>query len=141
MRLAITKATHTAPEDVPVGAVIVNAENKVVGQDSNRRETDGDSPAHAEIIASREATRAVGGGWRLERCTLAVTLGPCVMCAGACAMGRVGRVVFGAWSPKTSACGSIADIIRNPAHILIPQVRGGVLADECPTYLREFFER
>ena len=131
MRLAIAEAAHTAPGDVPVGAVVVDAEGKVVGRGSNRREADGDPLAHAEVIALREATRAVGDGWRLEQCTLVVTLEPCVMCAGACVMGRVGRVVFGAWSPKTGACGSIADVIRDPAHAFTPQVRGGVLADEC----------
>lgn len=141
MRLAIAEAAHTAPGDVPVGAVVVDAEGKVVGRGSNRREADGDPLAHAEVIALREATRAVGDGWRLEQCTLVVTLEPCVMCAGACVMGRVGRVVFGAWSPKTGACGSIADVIRDPAHAFTPQVRGGVLADECSVYLREFFER
>lgn len=141
MRLAIAEAARTAPGDVPVGAVVVDAEGKVVGRGSNRREADGDPLAHAEVIALREATRAVGDGWRLEQCTLVVTLEPCVMCAGACVMGRVGRVVFGAWSPKTGACGSIADVIRDPAHAFTPQVRGGVLADECSVYLREFFER
>ena len=100
MRLAIAEAAHTAPGDVPVGAVVVDAEGRVVGRGSNRREADGDPLAHAEVIALREATRAVGDGWRLEQCTLVVTLEPCVMCAGACVMGRVGRVVFGAWSAQ-----------------------------------------
>lgn len=139
MRLALAEAANTSPCDVPVGAVVVDKDGAVVGRGSNRREADGDPLAHAEVIALREAARAVGDGWRLEECTLVVTLEPCVMCAGACAMGRVGRVVFGAWSPKTGACGSIADVIRDPAHPFTPQVRGGVLADECSVALQEFF--
>lgn len=141
MRLALAEAASAAADDVPVGAVVVDAEGRVVGRGSNRREADGDPFAHAEVIALREAARVVGDGWRLEECTLVVTLEPCVMCAGACVMGRVGRVVFGAWSPKTGACGSIADVIRDPAHTFTPQVRGGVLGDECAAILQKFFLR
>lgn len=140
MRLALAEADNTAPGDVPVGAVVIGPDGDVVGRGSNRREADGDPMGHAEVIAIAQAARVVGDGWRLEDCTLVVTLEPCVMCAGACVMARVGRVVFGAWSPKTGACGSIADVIRDPAHAFTPQVRGGVLADECSIPLRAFFE-
>lgn len=139
MRLALAEAHKTSAGDVPVGAVVMSPDGEVVGRGSNRREADGDPMAHAEVLALQEAARNVADGWRLEDCTLVVTLEPCVMCAGAAVMARVGRVVFGAWSPKTGACGSIADVIREPAHVFAPQVRGGVLAEECENLLPEFF--
>lgn len=140
MRLALSEAANTALGDVPVGAVVIGPRGDVVGRGSNRREADADPFAHAEVLALREAALAVGDGWRLEDCTLVVTLEPCVMCAGAAVMSRVGRIVFGAYSPKTGAVGSIADVVRDPAHVFVPEVRGGVLADECSVPLREFFE-
>ena len=139
MRLALAEAQSVSPGEVPVGAVVINPAGEVIGRGSNRREADGDPLAHAEVLALQQAARTLGDGWRLENCTLVVTLEPCVMCAGACVLGRVGRVVFGAWAPKTGACGSIADVIRDPAHSFVPQVRGGVLARECGEILREFF--
>lgn len=139
MRLAIDVARRTPPGDVPVGAIVVGPDGTVVAEASNRREADADPLAHAEVLAIRAAARAHGDGWRLEDCTLVVTLEPCVMCAGTAVMARVGRIVFGVWSPKTGACGSIADVVRDPAHPFAPHVRGGVLAGACEDLLPEFF--
>lgn len=139
MRQAIAVAAGTPDGDVPVGALVVGPDGEVLGCGVNRREADSDPLAHAEVIAIREAAAAHGDGWRLEDCTLVVTLEPCVMCAGTAVMARVGRIVFGAWSPKTGACGSIADVVREPAHPWIPQVTGGVLAEECARILPNFF--
>ena len=139
MRAAIDVARRTPPGDVPVGAIIVGPDGTVVAEAANRREADADPTAHAEVLAIRAAAHAHGDGWRLEECTLVVTLEPCVMCAGTAVMARVGRIVFGAWSSKTGACGSIADVVRDPAHPFAPNVRGGVLADECAELLPEFF--
>ena len=101
----------------------------------------GDPTAHAEILALRAAARVLGDGWRLEGATLAVTVEPCTMCAGALVMARVARVVFGAWEPKTGAVGSLWDVVRDRRLTHRPQVRGGVLADECAAPLAEFFAR
>lgn len=139
MRAAIAVARRTPAGDVPVGAIVFGPDGRILAEAANRREADGDPMGHAEVLALREAARALGDGWRLEDCELVVTLEPCVMCAGAAVMARVGRIVFGAWSPKTGACGSIADVVREPAHIFAPQVRGGVLAEECAGLLPEFF--
>lgn len=139
MRQAIAVAAGTPDGDVPVGALVVGPDGGVLGSGVNRREADSDPLAHAEVIAIREAAAAHGDGWRLEDCTLVVTLEPCVMCAGTAVMARVGRIVFGAWSPKTGACGSIADVVREPAHPWTPQVTGGVLAEECANLLPSFF--
>ena len=97
----------------------------------NAREALGDPTAHAEILAIRAAARVLGDGWRLEGATLAVTLEPCTMCAGALVMARVDRVVFGAWEPKTGAVGSLWDVVRDRRLNHRPGVRGGVLAQEC----------
>lgn len=141
MRRAMAVAAQTPEGDVPVGAVVVDADGRVLAEAANRREADADPMAHAEVLAIREAALAHGDGWRLEDCTLYVTLEPCVMCAGAAVMARVGRIVFGAWSPKTGACGSIADVVRDPAHPFTPEVAGGVLAGECAGLLPAFFGR
>ena len=95
--------------------------------------------AHAEILALRAAAAVLGDGWRLEGTTLAVTVEPCTMCAGALVMARVARVVFGAWEPKTGAVGSLWDVVRDRRLTHRPEVRGGVLADECAAPLEEFF--
>ena len=102
-----------AAGDVPVGAVVVDADGQIIGRGYNTREADGDPLAHAEIIAMREAARALGS-WNLSDCTLAVTLEPCPMCAGACVQTHIGTIVFGAWDSKLGACGSIWDIPRDP---------------------------
>ena len=124
--------------DVPIGAVVIDASGAVVGQGWNTREVDADPTGHAEVIALRAAGRAIGS-WRLTGCTLAVTLEPCAMCAGAAVLARVDRVVFGAWDPKAGAAGSLWDLPRDPRLNHRPEVIGGVLADECGTLLREWF--
>lgn len=134
-------AAAAAHGDVPIGAVVVrgagpNAE--VVGRGHNRREVDGDPTAHAEIIAVREAARTVGS-WRLEGCTIVVTLEPCVMCAGALVLARLDRVVFGADDPKAGAVGALYDVPRDPRLNHRLEVVRGVRADACAEVLRDFF--
>ena len=139
IRLAIGAAADSGPDDVPIGAVVVDPEGFVIASAGNRREADGDPCAHAEVLALRAAAREFGDGWRLGGCTLAVTVEPCTMCAGALVAARVARVVFGAWEPKTGAVGSLWDVVRDRRLTHRPQVRGGVLADECGSLLRQFF--
>jgi tRNA(adenine34) deaminase len=124
--------------DVPVGAVVVRR-GELVAAAANRTVADGDATAHAEILAIRETSRVLGG-WRLEGCTLYVTLEPCSMCAGALVLARTERVVFGAWDEKAGMAGSVEDLLRHPRLNHRPQVMGGVLAAECGTLLSEFFE-
>lgn len=124
--------------DVPVGAVVVERGGEIVGGGANRTVADLDSTAHAEILAIREASRHLGS-WRLEGCTVYVTLEPCAMCAGALVLSRVERVVFGAWDDKAGMSGSVEDILRHPRLNHRPQVLGGVLADECGALLTDFF--
>ena len=124
-------------DDVPVGAICVR-QNQTIGRGHNRREIDGDATAHAEVLAIREANRVLDS-WRLDNVTLYVTLEPCAMCAGAIWLSRVERVVFGAWDERAGACGSLLDIARDPRLNHNPQVRGGVLEDECKAILQEFF--
>ena len=104
----------------------------------NRREAAGDPTAHAEIDAIRAAARAAGS-WRLDELTLVVTLEPCTMCAGAVTAARLGRLVYGAADPRAGAVGSIWDVVRDQRAVPVPEVIGGVLADECLAVLREFF--
>src|SRR5664280_1102753 len=98
--------------DVPVGAMVISPDGEVLGVGHNQREADSDPTAHAEVIALRAAASA-GGTWRLQDCTLVVTLEPCVMCAGALMLARIGRLVLGAWDPKAGACGSVWDVVRD----------------------------
>ena len=140
MRLALHQAGLTvAAGDVPVGAVVVDADGVVLGAGFNAREALGDPTAHAEIVALRVAAAAVGN-WRLPGCTLVVTLEPCTMCAGALVLARIGRVVFGAADPKAGAVGSLWDVVRDRRLNHRPEVVGGVLADECGSVLSAFFE-
>lgn len=140
MRLALVQAGLTvASGDVPVGAVVVDADGVVLGAGFNAREALGDPTAHAEIVALRAAAVAVGD-WRLVGCTLVVTLEPCTMCAGALVLARVDRVVFGAADPKAGAVGSLWDVVRDRRLNHRPEVVGGVLADECGSVLSAFFE-
>jgi tRNA(adenine34) deaminase len=141
IRSALAVAATADPRDVPVGAVVVAADGTELARAANAREALGDPTAHAEILAIRAAARVLGDGWRLEGATLAVTLEPCTMCAGALVMARVGRVVFGAWEPKTGAVGSLWDVVRDRRLNHRPGVRGGVLADECAEVLETFFTR
>jgi tRNA(adenine34) deaminase len=125
--------------DVPVGAVVVGPDGEVVGRGHNAREGDHDPTAHAEIVALRAASARLGR-WRLDDCTLVVTLEPCVMCAGATVLARVPRLVLGAWDPKAGGCGSQWDVVRDRRLNHRVEVVGGVLEDECGALLREFFE-
>jgi tRNA(adenine34) deaminase len=124
--------------DVPVGAVVVDPAGRELAAAANAREALGDPTAHAEVLALRAAA-AVLGGWRLEGCTLAVTVEPCTMCAGAIGLARVARVVFGAWEPKTGAAGSLWDVLRDRRLNHRPEVVGGVLEDECAALMSSFF--
>ena len=124
--------------DVPVGAVVVDADGHIIGRGWNCREADHDPTGHAEIIALREASRTLGT-WRLSGCTLIVTLEPCTMCAGAILASRIDRVVFGAWDPKAGAAGSLRDVLRDARMPHPTEVIGGVLAQEAAMQLRSFF--
>jgi tRNA(adenine34) deaminase len=140
MRLALEQAVLTAASaDVPVGAILVDADGGVVGVGCNARELTGDPTAHAEVLALRAASAALGT-WRLSGCTLVVTLEPCTMCAGALVLARVSRVVFGALDPKAGAVGSLWDVVRDRRLNHRPEVVSGVLAAECGELLRAFFE-
>ncbi len=124
--------------DVPIGAVVVDAAGNELAAAGNAREALGDPTAHAEVLALRTAA-AVRGQWRLDGCTLAVTVEPCTMCAGAIVLSRVARVVFGAWEPRTGAAGSLWDVLRDRRQNHRPEVVGGVLDDECAALLESFF--
>jgi tRNA(adenine34) deaminase len=127
-----------ATGDVPVGALVLDPAGEVVGRGRNAREASGDPTAHAEVLALRAASAHLGR-WRLDGCTLVVTLEPCTMCAGALVLARVGTLVFGAWEPKTGAVGSLWDVVRDRRLTHRPEVYSGVLADECAAMMRGFF--
>ena len=127
-----------AAGDVPIGAVVVAASGAVLGVGRNVREGEHDPTGHAEVVALRAAGRALGS-WRLDGCTLAVTLEPCTMCAGALVLARVARVVFGAWDPAYGAAGSLRDVLRDTRLNHNPEVVGGVRAVECRSLLDGFF--
>ncbi|MBV9451168.1 MAG: nucleoside deaminase [Streptosporangiaceae bacterium] len=138
MRLALAEAARSG-DDVPVGAVIIDQAGAVVARGHNRRETDGDPTAHAEIVAIRAAAAPRQATWRLDGLTLVVTLEPCTMCAGAVTAARLDRLVYGAEDPKAGAVGSLWDVVRDSRLNHRPEVIGGVLAAECGTLLRDFF--
>ncbi|WP_093939656.1 nucleoside deaminase [Actinoalloteichus hoggarensis] len=125
--------------DVPIGAVVVDGQGALLAAAHNRREAAGDPTAHAEILALRAAATAHGDGWRLTGCTLAVTVEPCAMCAGAVVAARIDRLVFGAWEPRTGAVGSLWDVVRDRRLNHRPEVVGGVLESECAALLDRFF--
>ena len=127
-----------ADDDVPVGALVIDAAGVVIGRGRNTRERDGDPTGHAEIVAIREAA-AVRGEWRLEGCTLVVTLEPCTMCAGAIVSARLERLVFGAFDDKAGAVGSLWDVVRDRRLNHRPQVVSGVLAEQSTAMLQAFF--
>ena len=127
-----------ATGDVPIGAVVLDPDGAVVGRGHNVREAEDDPTGHAEIVALREAAKATGS-WRLEGCTLVVTLEPCTMCAGAAVLARVARVVFGAYDDKAGAVGSLWDVVRDRRVNHRPEVVTGVLAAESTALLDEFF--
>ncbi|WP_405140012.1 nucleoside deaminase [Nocardia sp. NBC_01388] len=139
IRAAIEAAQLADPRDVPVGAVVFDGSGRELARAANAREALGDPTAHAEVLALRAAARVMGDGWRLEHATLAVTLEPCTMCAGALVLSRVGKLVFGAWEPKTGAVGSLWDVVRDRRLNHRPQVRGGVLESDCAALLDTFF--
>lgn len=139
MREALDEAGKAAlTDDVPVGCVLLDAAGEVLSRGVNAREAGPDPTAHAEILALRAAA-ARAGSWRLDGCTLVVTLEPCTMCAGALVLARVARVVFGASDPKAGAVDSLWDVVRDPRLNHRPEVVSGVLATECGAILRAFF--
>lgn len=141
MRLALDEARAAlATADVPIGAVVLGPDGDVLGRGRNERERHGDPTAHAEVVALREAANA-RGEWRLDGCTLVVTLEPCTMCAGALVLARVERLVFGAFDEKAGAVGSLWDVVRDRRLNHRPEVVSGVLAEESTNLLLGFFER
>jgi len=132
------KIASVASKDVPVGAVILNANGDLISTGNNQRELLNDSTAHAEIVAIRHAAKSLGN-WRLDGCIIVVTLEPCAMCAGAIAQSRVSKVVFGAWDEKAGASGSVWDLLRDPRALYKVEVTSGVLEEECGAMLKEFF--
>jgi tRNA(adenine34) deaminase len=140
MRAALDVARIASQRgDVPVGAIVINAEGVVVGKGFNEREANNDPTAHAEIVAIRNAASRLQKS-RLDGCTLIVTLEPCAMCAGAIAQSRISKVVFGAWDEKAGAVGSVWDVLRDPRSIFKVEVVSGVLEAECAELLTEFFK-
>ena len=141
MGLALEAArTAVGHGDVPIGAVVLDAGGRVIATAGNERELTGDPTAHAEVVALRRASEVMGE-WRLDGCTLVVTLEPCTMCAGASVLARVDRIVFGAFDEKAGAIASLFDVVRDPRLNHRPEVTSGVLAEECGALLRDFFGR
>jgi tRNA(adenine34) deaminase len=138
MRQAIAEA-KAAGADVPVGAVVLDAGGTVIGRGHNQREGTADPTAHAEILALR-AAGVSRGSWRLDGCTLVVTLEPCTMCAGALLAGRVTRLVYGTHDPRAGAAGSVWDVLHDPRLGAPVEVLTGVLSAECAAMLRGFFD-
>ncbi|GAA3732811.1 nucleoside deaminase [Salinactinospora qingdaonensis] len=144
LRLALTEARATAGSgDVPVGAVVLDGAGTVVGAGHNEREATGDPTAHAEVLALRAAAARVGS-WRLSGHTLAVTLEPCTMCAGASVLARVDRIIYGVRDPKAGAVGSLWDVVRDRRlnhrpEVVPPDLVDAELAGACAALLTEFF--
>lgn len=139
MAAALAEARLALPHaDVPIGAVVLDASGTVVAAAHNERELTGDPTAHAELLALRRAA-AVRGSWRLDGCTLVVTLEPCTMCAGALVLSRVDRLVFGAYDPKAGAVASLWDVVRDPRLNHRVDVVGGIAEAECAQLLHDFF--
>jgi tRNA(adenine34) deaminase len=139
MRAALAEA-ELAPAggDVPIGAVVVDEAGQVIGRGHNVREAEGDPVGHAEVLALREAGR-VRGSWRLSGCSLVVTLEPCAMCAGACVLARVDRIVYAAADAKAGAVGSLWDLPRDHRLNHRPEVVSGILAEQASALLENFF--
>jgi len=138
MKLALESAREAALRgEVPVGAMVLR-EGRPLAQAGNQREGDQDPFAHAELLAMREAAMVLGD-WRLNDCSLYVTLEPCFMCAGAIVLARVSRVVFAAFDPKAGACGSLHNVLADPRLNHHPKFEGGLYADESAQLLRDFF--
>jgi tRNA(adenine34) deaminase len=140
MRLALDEAAQAAAEgEIPIGAVLLDESGAVLASARNSRESSNDPTAHAEVLALRAAGKA-RGSWRLQDCTLVVTLEPCPMCAGAAVMSRLGRIVFGAWNDEYGAAGSRWDLVRDRRLNHQVEVIPGVLAEECGLQVRRFLE-
>ena len=137
MTLALEEGEKARP-DVPIGAIVVDADGAVIGRGHNEREATGDPTAHAEVLAIRAAARHLGE-WRLTGCTLVVTLEPCTMCAGAIVLSRLDRLIFAAYDEKAGAVGSLWDVVRDRRLNHRPEVIEGVLAEECARLLTDFF--
>lgn len=135
--LAIARQASTTG-DVPVGALIVNADGVVIGTGFNEREANNDPTAHAEIVAIRNASTRLQKS-RLDGCTLIVTLEPCAMCAGAIAQSRISHLIYGAWDEKAGAVGSVWDVLRDPRSIFKVDVTAGILEADCAELLKDFF--
>lgn len=141
MRRALELAAEAAARDeIPIGAVVVSADGLIIGEGANAREVERDPTAHAELIAMRKAAAHIGD-WRLTDCTMFVTLEPCPMCAGACAMSRLGTLVIGAWNTDYGAVGSRWDLVRDPRLPHRVEVRSGVLEQECGDLVSDFLAR
>ena len=138
--LALGRRAEREDDEIPVGAVVVDAEGRLVGEGWNRNITESDPSAHAEIVAMRQAGLRLGNH-RLLGCTLYVSLEPCAMCAMAMVHARVARVVYAAADPKTGACGSVFDLLADPRHNHRVQVERSPLADEAGQLLTEYFRR
>ncbi len=140
MTAALAEARSAlATDDVPVGAIVLDADGAIIGRGRNEREKGSDPTAHAEVVALRQAA-AARGDWQLSGCTLVVTLEPCVLCAGAILAARIDRVVFGAWDDKAGAAGSVIDLLRERRlPYRVREVVGGVEEEECAALLRAFF--
>ena len=121
-----------------VGALVLDGNGRIIGTGHNRREIDADPLGHAELIALRSAAEFTGR-WRLDGCTLVVTLEPCLMCAGAAVQARLPRIVLGAWDRKAGACGGLWDVVRDSRSTHRIEVVGGIRGDECSAVLKEFF--
>lgn len=126
------------PADVPIGAIVLDSSGRIVGRGHNTRERDSDPVGHAEVNAIKQAAQSLGD-WRLDGCTLVVTLEPCAMCAGAILLARLPRIVIGAWDEKAGATGSVWDIVRDPRMNHFTEVVSGVREEECAQLLRDFF--
>ena len=140
MRQAIEVAKGAlASGDVPIGAIVINQSGEIISTGANRREIDSDPSAHAEIVAMRAAAEKLKN-WRLDGCTVVVTLEPCAMCAGAIAQSRIKTLIFGAWDEKAGAVGSVWDVLRDPRSPHRTEVISGILESECVALLGDFFK-
>ena len=140
MREALTLAKEAAQiGEIPVGALVVDGNGNIISRANNLRETKKNAIAHAEMLAIEQACSALGG-WRLQGCTLYVTLEPCPMCAGALVNSRIDRVVFGAYDMQAGCCGSVVNFNAYPFNHAF-EIEGGVLEDECREVLTEFFKK
>lgn len=140
MEVALTAAANAWRDhrDVPVGAVLLDSAGEIISVGVNERELTQDPTAHAEIVAIRKGAMSLKS-WRLEGCSLLVTLEPCAMCAGAIMQSRISRLIFGAWDEKAGAVGSVVDLIRDPRALHKVEVISGLLADRSSALLKDFF--